>query len=174
MDLARRDDSGFLVRCDDRSLPSLFCLGLTASDRFALSRRFRPECALGVFVVLALLSDGAEEGIDNGVDGRLRSTASAVSLLGVDGGDFDGGILRVSTCPSSEMERASAAEVDVVDVVDAVAVVSAARKTGMDDRRTVRSATVLGEVGSAYSLLSVRALSAVAMFEMSPLASSSE
>jgi hypothetical protein len=67
MDLARREDSGFLVRCDDVSLPSLFCLGLFASDRFALSSRFRPECGFGVFAVLVLLSGVVAELGKNGL-----------------------------------------------------------------------------------------------------------
>ena len=87
MDLARREDAGIRVRCDEASLPSLFCLGLNASVRSASPRRFRLECGLSVVVVvvLALLSEGvlAELGKKGlgGVTGGGTDTSGEGSLF---------------------------------------------------------------------------------------------
>lgn len=247
--MARREDSGFLVRCDDVSLPSLFCLELVASDRFALSSRFRPECGFGVFAVLVLLSESVVEAVgknglpglpgpralrgvtsrlaeitvegvvfvesdslcclllssliaalmfigapppkpyrvvaawpgddvDNGVNRPLRSLSSVTSFRGVDGsennpfcsepgdprrgvggGDFAGGAVSIPTESFSGVTgRGVVDAVDVLVVVAVVAaavvevdvadaVVSGAANTGIDKRRTLRSATVPGGVG---------------------------
>jgi hypothetical protein len=56
MDLTRREDLGGLARCDNDSLPSLFCLKLCGSDRSTFSMRFLLDGVLDDIRSVVLLS----------------------------------------------------------------------------------------------------------------------